>query len=197
MTLADPNPRQRARNVQFFPRWKAWSNVVMILMVVGRLAAADVWLAWNPSVSTNVVGYKIYLGAASRAYTNAIDAGNETNAMISGLIPGATYYFAATGYCLQGIESSFSSEIVYSVPLVAAGSNAFSLSRVATIPKGAVLMWITIPAKTYLVFYKNKLGDRQWLTGSPPLVATGKSLVWVDTGARTNSQRYYRVESTP
>ena len=169
----------------------------MILMVVGRLAAADVWLIWNPSGSTNVAGYKIYFGAASRVYTNVVDVGNETNALISGLIPGATYYFAATGYCPQGVESSFSNEIIYVVPLVAASSNAFSLSSVAALPKGAVLLWGTTPAKTYLVFYKNKLSDRQWLTGSPPLVATGKSLVWVDTAAHTNSQRYYRVESIP
>ena len=37
---------------------------------------------------------------------------------ISGLVPGATYYFAATTYNAAGLESPFSSEVSYLVPLM-------------------------------------------------------------------------------
>jgi hypothetical protein len=63
------------------------------------------------------VGYNVYYGGASGAYTNEILAGNATNTTISSLIPGTTYYFAATTYSSAGMESSFSSEVSYLVPL--------------------------------------------------------------------------------
>jgi hypothetical protein len=53
-------------------------------------------LAWSPSLDTNVVGYNIYYGGLSGNYTNKINAGKGTNITISGLVAGATYYFAAT-----------------------------------------------------------------------------------------------------
>ena len=59
-------------------------------------AAQSVEMAWNPSSGTNVMGYKVYYGVASRTYTSIMDVGNATNATLSGLIAGMTYYFAAT-----------------------------------------------------------------------------------------------------
>ena len=74
-------------------------------------------LAWNASTDPNVAGYNIYYGGASGVYTNEISAGNATNVTISGLVPGTTYYFAATTYDAVGMESPFSSEVSYLVPL--------------------------------------------------------------------------------
>jgi hypothetical protein len=59
-------------------------------------ADQSVNLAWSPSLDTNVVGYNIYYGGLSGNYTNKINAGKGTNITISGLVAGATYYFAAT-----------------------------------------------------------------------------------------------------
>jgi hypothetical protein len=83
-------------------------------------AGQSVTLAWNQSTNPIVVGYKIYDGVASHTYTNMINAGNATNATISGLIPGTTYYFTATTYVSSGMESPFSSEVSYMVPFAAA-----------------------------------------------------------------------------
>src|SRR6266481_7779941 len=78
--------------------------------------AASVTLVWNPSPGTNVAGYNVYYGVASRTYTNKVNVGNVTNATISGLIVGTTYYFAVTAYDTYGLESDYSTEISYTVP---------------------------------------------------------------------------------
>ncbi|MFZ0827731.1 MAG: fibronectin type III domain-containing protein [Verrucomicrobiia bacterium] len=75
-------------------------------------------LAWNPSADSTIAGYNLYYGAASHAYTKTNSVGVATNATISGLVEGKTYYFAATTYSADGTESPFSSELVYRVPIV-------------------------------------------------------------------------------
>ncbi|MDE3067237.1 MAG: immunoglobulin domain-containing protein [Verrucomicrobiota bacterium] len=81
------------------------------------LAAASVTLAWNPSTNSDVAGYSIYYGVASHIYDNAISVGNVTNATISGLAGGVTYYFAAKASDTSGALSDFSNEASYAVPL--------------------------------------------------------------------------------
>jgi hypothetical protein len=73
-------------------------------------------LAWDPSADPLVVGYHIYFGNASGAYTNVIDAGNATSLSISNLAFGATYFFAGTCYTASGIESVYSTEATYAAP---------------------------------------------------------------------------------
>ena len=86
-------------------------------------ATGSVALAWNPSISTNVVGYKIYYGVACGVYQNTVSVGNSTNVTVTGLAEGTTYYFAATAVDALGVESPFSNETSYSVP-TSATSNA-------------------------------------------------------------------------
>jgi hypothetical protein len=76
-----------------------------------------VTLIWNPSTDPSVTGYNVYYGVASRTYTNKLDAGSATNVTVKGLIRGSTYFFAATAYNLLGVESDYSSEVSYAVPL--------------------------------------------------------------------------------
>jgi len=92
-------------------------------MQLSAFAAGSVTLAWNPSADPAVAGYYIYYGGASDTYTNEVFAGNATNTTISGLVPGATYYFAATTYNLAGMQSSFSTEVSYQVPADALPGN--------------------------------------------------------------------------
>ncbi len=76
----------------------------------------SVTLAWNPVSNANVASYKVYYGSASRNYTNVTSVGNVTNATISGLTDGATYYFATTILSTSGLESGYSSELSYTPP---------------------------------------------------------------------------------
>ena len=90
-------------------------GVVLVLAALTASAQGQtsVTLAWDPDAGTNIAGYKIYYGVASRTYTNTNNVGNVTNATISGLISGTNYYFAATAYDTSGLESAYSNEAVY------------------------------------------------------------------------------------
>ena len=80
---------------------------------ISAFGVSNVTLAWDPSVSPNVAGYNIYYGAASHNYTNTVSVGTATSVTISELIDNTTYYFAATAYDTNGIESDFSVETNY------------------------------------------------------------------------------------
>ena len=73
-------------------------------------------LAWDPSTDPSVVGYRLYQGTESQVYTNVLNMNDSVSALIGGLVPGVTYYFAVTAYDETGLESAFSGEISYTVP---------------------------------------------------------------------------------
>ena len=91
--------------------------VVITSSPFAALEAASVKLSWDPSPDVPVAGYAIYYGTASHMYTDKISLGNATSVTISNLVAGTTYYFAATAYDDAGLESPFSNEAVYTVPL--------------------------------------------------------------------------------
>jgi hypothetical protein len=98
-------------------------------MQLSAFATGSVTLAWNASTNPIVAGYNVYYGKACGTYTNKICAGNSTNATISGLVQGVTYYFAATTYSTSGVESPFSSEVSFQIPLnapIMSCSNAYT-----------------------------------------------------------------------
>lgn len=76
-------------------------------------ATNQVTLTWSPSPGSNVAGYNIYVGSASRSYTNKLDVGNVTNATVGGLSFEITNFFAATAYNILGVESDYSDEVSY------------------------------------------------------------------------------------
>jgi len=84
--------------------------------VVHVSATAPVTLAWNATADPTVVGYYVYYGGASRDYTNKTAAGLGDSRSVSNLVAGIKYYFAATAHNAAGVESSFSSEVTYTVP---------------------------------------------------------------------------------
>jgi hypothetical protein len=89
-------------------------TLLTLLVAVFGSYAQSITIAWN--AVSGVAGYKVYQGGTSRVYANSINLGNTTQATISGLAAGKTYFFAATAYNSMGIESDYSSEISYTVP---------------------------------------------------------------------------------
>ena len=94
----------------------SWSTMSNLAMVSTGGATYTVMLAWDPSASSYVTSYNIYVGTASATYTNVISTGNVTLATVTGLAWGVTYYYAATAVDINGVESDFSNEISYKRP---------------------------------------------------------------------------------
>ena len=90
--------------------------LLLIPLSVQNVHGADVTLAWDPNLESNLKGYKVYYGFASGNYSYMVDVGNWTSLTISGLEAGKTYYFTATAYGPAGEESSMSNELRYDTP---------------------------------------------------------------------------------
>lgn len=84
--------------------------LLILLCSFTQALAADVTLAWDPSASTNVAGYKVYYGNSSRTYGAPITVGKQTTYTVTGLGSG-TWYFAVTAFAADGSESDFSNEV--------------------------------------------------------------------------------------
>jgi hypothetical protein len=92
---------------------------VCILVAILQLPvfAANVTLAWNASPAPNVAGYNIYQWITGGTSTNKNSVGKATSLTLSNLVLGTTYYFVATTYDAVGVESLFSGEVSYQVPM--------------------------------------------------------------------------------
>lgn len=103
--------------------------------------APSVTLAWDASPSTNIAGYNLYQGPASRTYTNVLNVGKVLSFTVTNYQRGWTIYFAATAYGTNGLESDFSNELVFSSPLPPQPPG--SLRITAQIAKAASGPWDT------------------------------------------------------
>ena len=158
-----------------------------LFMQLSALAVQSVNLTWDPSTSTNIMGYNIYYGTASGAYTKSVSVGNVTNAVISGLVDGTTYYFAATAYDNTGSESDFSNETTRAIPSVA----TLSMKTVGT--QGA--------ATSIVITASGAVFDRWELESSPDLknwttIAGGtNSSVNISVPITTMPAQFFRLKS--
>ena len=93
--------------------------IVTFSLVASFSASAlqSVTLAWDANTETNLAGYRLYYGGASRSYTNVVNVGNALSAPLN-LLEGGTYYFAVTAINIQGAESDFSAEVSHSIPAI-------------------------------------------------------------------------------
>ena len=150
----------------------------------------SVVLTWSPSLDTNVIGYNLYYGGASGNYTNLIHVGNVTNATVTGLSAGATYFFAATAYDLLAEQSIFSNEAIYLVPAAPASP------QISIAPAGMMLLMLMGPSdQTYEIQATQDFFV--WTTIGTVTVGVQGSLDFTDTNAANCSQRFYRTLATP
>jgi hypothetical protein len=159
-----------------------------MLMALPALQAASVTLTWSPSIDSTVVGYNIYYGVASGVYTHSNNVGNVTNFTITGLADDTTYYFAATSYDSNGVESNFSNEIAVTTPPIAiappkhqnvsvSGQFSFDVSD----DSNEVFV---VQASTDLI---------TWV----PVQTNAASFTFVDTNAGQFRSRFYRTVIVP
>jgi hypothetical protein len=148
-------------------------------------ATGSVTLAWNKSTDPIAAGYNVYYGGACGDYTNETCLGKATNATISGLVPGTTYYFAATFYTSSGVEHPFSSELSYTVPI---GSGV----QLRVTPTRQFILTVTGPAgQTYDIQATQDFIT--WTVIGTVTVETNGTLNFTDTNAPSLSKRFYRT----
>ena len=84
--------------------------------VSGTGTTPYVTLSWSPSAS-DVSGYNVYRGTAKGSYAK-INAGLDasTNYTDSAVVPGTTYYYAATAVSATGMESGYSTPVEITIP---------------------------------------------------------------------------------
>jgi Fibronectin type III domain len=149
----------------------------------------SVTLTWNPSKSPGIASYNIYAGSASGVYTNKISVGGSTNVKITGLIPGAMYYFTSTAVNITGSESQFSNEIAISVP-----TNQISASLAAENPPASGEFALNVNGGAgcnYVVQVSPNLVD--WAS----IETNTAPFTFVDVNASQFSQRFYRAIYLP
>jgi len=169
--------------------------ICLLLCSCSIAFAGDVSLAWNPSISDGVVGYKIYLGTSPRSYNSSQKIGNQTTYTITGLTDG-TYYFAVTALDDAGTESGFSNEVsttVGDVALVDTTPPIISSVAASNITSNsATISWTTNEASTSRVEY----GTTAQYGSSTNLNASMQTSHFQElSGLNTGTLYHYRVLS--
>ena len=113
------------------------------------LPAPSIMLAWDPSPTPNIGGYRLYQGVTSLSYTSVTDLGNVFTASVGGLTPGVTYYFAVTVYDTSGVESKLSAEVSYTVPVPTQPAPQPVLSMIMTHESQVLLIGSIVSGHTY------------------------------------------------
>ena len=94
-----------------------WVLIPTVFILLSYSAeCATVKVEWDPSPTPEVKGYVVYYGTSSGNYITGIDVGDRTIYNITDLKEGQTYYFTATSYVSENLESDFCNEINYIVP---------------------------------------------------------------------------------
>jgi hypothetical protein len=88
---------------------KVLFTILWLVCAVG-LHAQTVTLTWDASPSANLAGYRVYYGTNSRAYGVVTNAGLVRTQCV--ILPRTgRWFFAATVYDTNGLESLFSNEV--------------------------------------------------------------------------------------
>jgi len=89
--------------------------------------------SWDPNPEPIVTGYKIHWGTESGVYTESVDVGNVTEAVIQDFFEGVEFYAAITAYADTGEESDYSEEIRFVWTAESAAANDRSTDRMVLI----------------------------------------------------------------
>jgi len=171
------------------------SLIVAIFTIAGlKASAVDVVLDWNSSSSTDASGYYVYYGTTSGIYSYRVDAGSATSVTLTNLIPGATYYLAATTYDSTGNQSAFSGELSYVVPASSINGSTPTLTMTAS-PNAGNPASLQFPAQTGHWYEIQATSDLvNWTSIWQSAVATADtSLQFTDPDSASYSSRFYRL----
>ena len=92
--------------------------VILTLLASNSIAraASSLTLDWDPSPSTDVVGYILYSGAVGGHAINATEVENQTTATVTDLFGGTTNFFFVVAVNAQKVPSAPSDRVVIELP---------------------------------------------------------------------------------
>ena len=103
--------RPTSTRFNLISRWLSF----ILMCFASNVFAGQITLAWDPSTSTNVMGYHVVYGQSSGSYTEKVDVGNTTKTTINNLDDSKNYYFAVRAYAGSGdnptAQSAASNEV--------------------------------------------------------------------------------------
>ncbi len=197
--------RFRSTELSPIPRLLGWLGLILMCCFTGTIFAGQATLAWDPSSSSDVGGYRVVYGQSSGAYTSEVDAGNQTSTTVANLDDSKTYYFAVRAYnTAKTAESANSNEVSKPASVTTSSSSTTTSSSSATLPSPWIDMDIgnvgQVGSASYAngTFTVNGSGDDIWntadafhfayqpLNGDGAIVArvvsVGNTAQWAKTG---------------
>ena len=171
----------------------SWQWIAGFVLACAFGAAQALELEWDPSVSQEATGYRIYCSRDGQP-AEVVSVGSVTTFQLHGLTPGVTYVIYATAYDATGRESPPSNILTYTVPVPPPDPHAVPITSYhRTASGGLQLIWESIPGYTYSVLFKDDLSEPVWRVLQTGLLAGSASLYYVDNSAGPLSTRFYRV----
>jgi hypothetical protein len=149
----------------------------------------QVTLGWTASPDPTVKGYYLYYGTTTTGCTNKLNVGTNTEFAVSGLVPGATYYFTETSYNAALVESSYVPQISYLVP------GLLTVTRSPT--NGAMRLQFPVASgQSYLLQASSNLEtwSNLWLTSTE---TTNEWIEYDEPVTNTVATRFYRLILNP
>ena len=168
--------------------------LLMWLSFCSNLLAADVNLAWDANTETNLAGYKLYMGTASRTYGTPVTLGKVTTYTKTGLALG-TYYFAVTAFNTNATnnESGYSNEVTTVISVPDTTPPLLSAIQATGISNtGATINWTTNETSNTQVEYGLTTAYGASTVLNAAMVTAHSQQV---TGLVANTLYHYRVKS--
>jgi hypothetical protein len=174
---------------------KKWSGIVLAVSLFGLVCettfaatpACLVKLAWQSSADRSVTGYALYYGATGGPFTNRLDVGMATTAVISNLTASATYSFCVVAYDGNYGESDPSNILHYTAQAV----SSLNLSR--TQGSGMSVSFNVAPGAACHVEYTDTLSPPNWQMLNTAMGDSNGVVTVVDTVAAPGGSRFYRA----
>jgi hypothetical protein len=176
--------------VALVPRTIAFG--VIGLLFVGLLsqakaqATSSVTLAWNPSLSSGIAGYRLYYGTSNGNYPLILNVGNTTSATLSDLTPGQRYYLVVTAYNTIGFESLPSNQISFTISATGSPFNVISTGYADLVWENTITgprsIWVMQNGVLYSAINLPTIPIQWRIAAAADFLGTGQAgLVWENT----------------
>jgi hypothetical protein len=162
---------------------------VFLAFIATPVPAGDITLAWDPVIEPVLAGYKLHYGQMSRSYDIVIDVGLKTTYQVTNL-PAGIYYFAATAYDTEGVESGFSNEV--SATLTSPNPIIDAVTVSSLTDESVTICWITdIPADSQVEYGTSAAYGNSSILDPSMTVSHSATL----RGLTGSTEYHYRVKS--